>query len=82
MPAINEVGELFDKGKYFLPQLIASAEAMKASIEYMEPILLQANTGDDMPTVVIATVEGDKQRLSRMGGQQRGNLPHSQRSAQ
>lgn len=59
LPAINEVGELFDKGKYFLPQLIASAEAMKASIEYMEPILLQANTGDNMPTVVIATVEGD-----------------------
>lgn len=59
LPAINEVGELFDKGRYFLPQLIASAEAMKASIEYMEPILLQANTNADMPTVVIATVEGD-----------------------
>lgn len=59
LPAINEVGELFDKGKYFLPQLIASAEAMKASIEYMEPVLLQAQTGADMPTVVIATVEGD-----------------------
>lgn len=59
LPAINEVGELFDKGKYFLPQLIASAEAMKASIEYMEPVLLQAKTREDMPTVVIATVEGD-----------------------
>ncbi len=59
LPAINEVGELFDKGKYFLPQLIASAEAMKASIEYMEPVLLQAKEGTDMPTVVIATVEGD-----------------------
>ncbi|MDE6602716.1 MAG: homocysteine S-methyltransferase family protein [Lachnospiraceae bacterium] len=59
LPAINEVGELFDKGKYFLPQLIASAEAMKASIEYMEPVLLQAKSGADMPTVVIATVEGD-----------------------
>ena len=59
LPAINEVGELFDKGKYFLPQLIASAEAMKASIEYMEPILLQAQTSENMPTVVIATVEGD-----------------------
>ncbi len=59
LPAINEVGELFDKGKYFLPQLIASAEAMKTAIEYMEPLLLQTNTGQDMPTVVIATVEGD-----------------------
>lgn len=59
LPAINEVGELFDKGKYFLPQLIASAEAMKASIEYMEPILLQTDASANMPTVVIATVEGD-----------------------
>lgn len=59
LPAINEVGELFDKGKYFLPQLIASAEAMKASIEYLEPLLMENHSGKDMPTVVIATVEGD-----------------------
>lgn len=59
LPAINEVGELFDKGKYFLPQLIASAEAMKASIEYLEPLLMEENSGREMPAVVIATVEGD-----------------------
>ena len=59
LKAINEVGELFDKGKYFLPQLIASAEAMKASIEYLEPLLLDAQAGREMPAVVIATVEGD-----------------------
>jgi 5-methyltetrahydrofolate--homocysteine methyltransferase len=59
LAAINEVGELFDKGKYFLPQLIASAEAMKASIEYLEPLLAKNHAGGDMPTVVIATVEGD-----------------------
>ncbi len=57
--AINEVGELFDKGKYFLPQLIASAEAMKASIEYLEPMLAKGQSAKEMPTVVIATVEGD-----------------------
>ena len=57
--AINEVGELFDKGRYFLPQLIASAEAMKNAIEILEPLLLKATEGDDMPVVVIATVEGD-----------------------
>ena len=35
----REVGRLFDVGKYFLPQLIASAAAMKPSIEYIEPYL-------------------------------------------
>lgn len=59
LKAINEVGELFDKGKYFLPQLIASAEAMKSSIEYLEPLLSTGSSEEEMPTVVIATVEGD-----------------------
>ena len=53
------MGELFDKGKYFLPQLIASAEAMKNAIGVLEPLLLKERNGDDMPVVVIATVEGD-----------------------
>lgn len=59
LPAINEVGDLFDKGKYFLPQLIAGAEAMKAAIEYLEPLLAKKSGGKEMPAVVIATVEGD-----------------------
>lgn len=59
LPAINTVGEYFDKGKYFLPQLIASAEAMKNAIEVLEPLLLTGKDGEDMPVVVIATVEGD-----------------------
>ncbi len=59
LPAINEVGDLFDKGKYFLPQLIASAETMKLAIEYLEPLLEQKSGKKEMPTVVIATVEGD-----------------------
>lgn len=59
LKAINEVGALFDSGKYFLPQLIASAETMKQSIEYLEPLLATNTDTKDMPTVVIATVEGD-----------------------
>lgn len=59
LPAINQVGEYFDQGKYFLPQLIASAEAMKNSIELLEPLLQTGSTGGEMPVVVIATVEGD-----------------------
>lgn len=59
LPAINEVGELFDQGKYFLPQLIASAEAMKLSIEYLEPLLAVGKGRKEMPVVVIATVAGD-----------------------
>lgn len=59
IPAINEVGDLFDKQKYFLPQLIASAETMKIAIDYLEPYLQSGNENDNLPTIVIATVEGD-----------------------
>lgn len=59
IPAINEVGELFNKKKYFLPQLIGSANTMKQAIDYLEPLLEKKDTGEDMPTLVIATVEGD-----------------------
>ena len=59
IPAINEVGELFDKKKYFLPQLIASAEAMELAISHVEPLLPKAENGKEMPTIIMATVEGD-----------------------
>lgn len=59
IPAINEVGELFNKKIYFLPQLIASAEAMETAIQYLEPKLEKKQTDQVMPTIVIATVEGD-----------------------
>lgn len=59
IPAINEVGDLFDKQKYFLPQLISSANTMKMSIEYLEPMLERGEGTDNMAAIVIATVEGD-----------------------
>jgi len=58
IPGINEVGRLYDEKKYFLPQLIAGANAMKAAMEYLEP-MMAADQVDGKETVVIATVEGD-----------------------
>lgn len=59
IPGINEVGDLFEKKIYFLPQLIASAEAMKTAIEYLEPMLAAGDAEGPKTTIVIATVEGD-----------------------
>ncbi|SFO01663.1 5-methyltetrahydrofolate--homocysteine methyltransferase [Pseudobutyrivibrio sp. UC1225] len=55
---INVVGELYDKKKYFLPQLIAGANAMETGMKLIEPLLASAS-GEPKATVVIATVEGD-----------------------
>lgn len=59
IPAINHVGELFDRQIYYLPQLIASAEAMENAIDYLEPLLAKNRTGENLATIVIATVEHD-----------------------
>lgn len=59
IPAINKVGELFEKQIYFLPQLISSANAMQTAISYLEPMIKQDSSDGDMATIIMATVEGD-----------------------
>ncbi len=58
IPAINLVGEKYEKREYFLPQLILSAETMKKGFEYLKPMLKKEDK-DLGPTVIMATVEGD-----------------------
>lgn len=59
IPAINKVGDLFNAKEYFLPQLIASANAMQDAIAYLEPMLEKKGGTEAPATIVIATVEGD-----------------------
>jgi 5-methyltetrahydrofolate--homocysteine methyltransferase len=59
IPAINEVGRLYDKQIYFLPQLISGAEAMKSAIDYLESLLQKGDRTKARSTVIIATVAGD-----------------------
>ena len=59
IPAINYVGELFEQKKYFLPQLIASAETMEKAIARLEPLLEEERGGRKLDTIVMATVKGD-----------------------
>jgi len=61
IPAINEVGKLFEEKRFFLPQLIRSAEAMKLGFEHLKPLLKSEDTKlqkEEVP-VVLATVKGD-----------------------
>ncbi|MDO5537081.1 MAG: homocysteine S-methyltransferase family protein [Desulfovibrionaceae bacterium] len=58
IPAITEVGRLYEKKIYFLPQLIRSAETMQTGFGHLKPLLTQS-AEEKRPTVVLATVEGD-----------------------
>jgi trimethylamine corrinoid protein len=60
IPGIQEVGRLWERGDYFLPELITSAECMKAAIEVLQPELKKAHIAvRSLGKVVIGTVEGD-----------------------
>ena len=59
IPAINHVGELFEEKRYFLPQLIASAETMKKAMAHLEPLLAAEEGTKAKGLVLIATVKGD-----------------------
>lgn len=59
-PALKEVGDKFDNGDIFLPELIMSAEAMQAAVEILQPHLEKAKQQMKIPgRVVMATVQGD-----------------------
>lgn len=60
MPALDIVGENFEKGSFFLPQLLMSAEAAKESFEIIKAKMKEsASKTESKGTFVIATVEGD-----------------------
>lgn len=59
-PALKEVGDAFDQGDMFLPELIMSAEAMEAAVSVLKPILEKREEAVKSPgRVVMATVQGD-----------------------
>ena len=58
--ALAEVGKLFEKEEYFLPELILGGKMMKAAAEKLKPLLKQSTSGGEKrDRVLIGTVEGD-----------------------
>ena len=59
IPALDEVGERFEKGTFFLPQLMASAEAAKAGFETIREKSPAGDESSSKGRIVICTVKGD-----------------------
>ncbi len=58
IPAMDEVGLLFEEGEYFVPEMLIAARAMKASLEILKPLLVDSGiepTGKE----AIGSVKGD-----------------------
>lgn len=58
VPAMDEVGRLFEQEEYFVPELLLAGRAMKSAMELLRPLM--AASGEKMSAkVVIGTVKGD-----------------------
>ena len=59
IPALQEVGELFEARRYFLPQVLLSAETMRLAFHKTKQALSKKETPPQKGTIVFATVKGD-----------------------
>ncbi|MCI8623519.1 MAG: dihydropteroate synthase [Provencibacterium sp.] len=60
IPALDQVGERFEKGKIFLPQLLQSAQAAQAAFDAVRDRIAQSGRpAVGRGTLVVATVKGD-----------------------
>jgi 5-methyltetrahydrofolate--homocysteine methyltransferase len=58
IPALEEVGRLFEIGEYFVPEMLISARAMSGGMEILQP-LIAASGAKPLGTFVMGTVKGD-----------------------
>ena len=56
--AMQEVGQLFEAGEYFVPEMLISARAMQAGMTILRPVLIEKDI-QPIGKVVIGTVKGD-----------------------
>ena len=58
IPAMDEVGRLFEAEEYFVPELLLAGRAMKSTMELLRPLMVAS--GQKLGTrVIIGTVKGD-----------------------
>jgi methylmalonyl-CoA mutase cobalamin-binding domain/chain len=58
IPSLEEVGARFERGDYFVPEMLIAARAMQGALDILRPLL--AETGaQQVGTFVMGTVKGD-----------------------
>jgi 5-methyltetrahydrofolate--homocysteine methyltransferase len=58
IPAMSEVGQKFEEGEYFVPEMLIAARAMQAGLALLKPLLAQSGA-QPLGRVAIGTVKGD-----------------------
>lgn len=58
IPAMAEVGRLFEAQEYYVPEMLLSAKAMQSGVNILKPQLVQADA-QSTRKIVFGTVKGD-----------------------
>ncbi len=58
VPAMSEVGRMFEEGEYYVPEMLIAARAMQAGLAILKPLLVASDV-QATGTIVIGTVQGD-----------------------
>jgi len=58
IPAMAEVGRLFEAGEYYVPEMLIAARAMQSGLSILKPQLAEAGV-EAIGKVVLGTVQGD-----------------------
>lgn len=64
IPAMEAIGQEFEAGRVFVPNLLLSARAMKAALDILKPLMMADQT-TTLGTVVIGTVKGDLHEIGK-----------------
>lgn len=64
LPAMDVIGEKFGREEIFLPELVISAQAMKAGMDILRPILTEAGEKPGAK-IVMGTVQGDMHDIGK-----------------
>lgn len=62
--AMTEVGALFEEGEYFVPEMLVAARAMKAGLNILQPLLVDADV-EPAGVVILGTVNGDMHDIGK-----------------
>jgi 5-methyltetrahydrofolate--homocysteine methyltransferase len=58
IPALEEVGRLFEQGEYFVPEMLVAANAMAGAMDILKPLIAESGA-KPIGSFIMGTVKGD-----------------------
>lgn len=64
VPAMDEVGRLYEQGQYFIPEMLVAAQTMRVGLIELQPYLIEKGV-ESLGKIAIGTVQGDMHDIGK-----------------